>query len=114
MSAFTPGPWYAPHFVDDTTTCNCRSVVCEFYAGAICTIHFDNGKAISDGGNDAPPLEEAKANAQAISALPDLIEALLDLVRCCEAHPAFTKPTNTMTVGRMDAARAALKKAGVL
>ena len=72
----TPGPWYAPHFADDTCTCNCRSVVSECYAGAICTVEFDNGLRIEDGGNDAPPLDQAKANARLIAAAPDLLEAL--------------------------------------
>lgn len=76
MSSFTPGPWHAPHFADDTCTCNCRSVVSECYAGAICTVEFDNGLRIEDGGNDAPPLEQAKANARLIAAAPELLEAL--------------------------------------
>jgi hypothetical protein len=36
----------------------------------------ENGKKISEGGNDCPPLEEAKANACLICAAPDLYEAL--------------------------------------
>jgi hypothetical protein len=51
-------------------------VVDEGYAGGICTIHVGNGLPISEGGNDAPPLEEAIANARAIAAVPKLVKAL--------------------------------------
>ncbi len=78
MSKFTPGPWEVPHFVTatDDGDCKCTSVVEGGYAGGICHIHIDNGMSISEGGNDAPPLEEAKANATLIAAAPDMYEAL--------------------------------------
>ncbi|MPR62730.1 hypothetical protein D7027_13045 [Ochrobactrum intermedium] len=44
--------------------------------GCIATVEVDNGRAVSDGGNDAPPLEEAVANMHLIAAAPDMYEAL--------------------------------------
>lgn len=72
----TPGPWSVPHFADDSKVCNCHSVLSEGYAGAICIIVSSNGLSVGDGGNDAPPLDEAKANARLIAAAPDLLDAL--------------------------------------
>lgn len=72
----TPGPWYPGHFGTDSS-CQCRSIVSDGqYVGAIATVHTDNGKPISDGGNDAPNREEAIANMHLIAAAPDLLEAL--------------------------------------
>jgi len=74
---FTAGPWHPPHLSDDTTTCNCRSIVEGGYAGGIASVHVHNGiGSIAAGGNDAPPLEEAKANGYLIAAAPELYEAL--------------------------------------
>lgn len=65
----TPFPWHPPHICDDSTPCNCTSIVDEQYAGGICSVHVNNGIAlISEGGNDAPPIEEARANARLIYA----------------------------------------------
>lgn len=73
----TPGPWMVPHLADEKSTCNCRGVVEETYAGGIATICVSNGiKMLADGGNDCPPLEEAQANARLIAAAPDMLEAL--------------------------------------
>ena len=83
---FTPGPWYAGHFADDTHSCNCKSVVSECYAGGICQIDIDNGLSIRDGGNDAPPAEEAKANMRLIAAEPDLYAALVELADILESE----------------------------
>lgn len=77
LAQHTPGPWEEPHFVRDDIECNCASVVEQGFAGGICTIHLDNGiVSIADGGNDAPKLEEARANARLIAASPELLEAL--------------------------------------
>lgn len=46
--------------------------------GSVAQITIDNGKRISDGGNDGPPLEEAKANGRLIAAAPDMLAALKD------------------------------------
>lgn len=77
----TPGEWYLPHFADKSTSCNCPFVLSEKYAGSICVIDIDNGKPISDGGNDSPPLEEAIANAKLITAAPVLLEACIEALR---------------------------------
>lgn len=53
-SKHTPGPWVVPHFARDEVECNCASVVCEGYAGAVATVHIGNGKPIGKGGNDSP------------------------------------------------------------
>lgn len=39
-------------------------------------VHIGNGKPIGDGGNDAPPRDEAIANMHLIAAAPDLLAAL--------------------------------------
>jgi hypothetical protein len=72
----TPGPWSPGHIADDTTSCNCASIVSDYFAGSIAYVTVDNGKSIRDGGNDGPPLEQAKANSHLIAAAPDLYEAL--------------------------------------
>jgi hypothetical protein len=43
--------------------------------------------------------------------ITDLVEALEDLIECCEKQRAFTNPNNTMTTGGLRSARAALAKA---
>lgn len=99
----TPGPWYPAHLADDDCSCDCRSIVSGGYAGSICIISVNNGIAsISEGGNDCPPLEEAKANARIIAAAPDLLEALelmvdiydpdgLDICAATDARLAIAK-----------------------
>jgi hypothetical protein len=72
----TPGPWHPGHLGDQSTKCECTHVVSEVYFGGICTVHVDNGKRVSDGGNDAPPRHEAIANMHLIAAAPDMLAAL--------------------------------------
>lgn len=81
FAASTQGDWSIPHFADDTTTCNCVYVLSEGYAGSICDIGVDNGLKIADGGNDDPPLEEAKANAQFIPMAHNAFPRLLATIR---------------------------------
>lgn len=74
----TPGPWSLPHFVTakrGAGECRCKYVLCEKYAGAICSVHFEDEprKTIQEGSGDDPPLEEAKANARLIVASPSLM-----------------------------------------
>lgn len=71
-SKHTPGPWHPGHLGSDSS-CQCRYVLDEGHAGGICTVHVDNGKRISDGGNDAPSREQAIANMHLIAAAPDLL-----------------------------------------
>lgn len=71
----TQGPWECGHIANDEHPCNCTSIVSEGYAGGIATVHVDNGIAIiAEGGNDCPPLEEAKANSRLIAAAPELYD----------------------------------------
>ena len=86
MEGVTPGQWYPGHLGTDST-CQCRSIVDEgIYMGAIATVHVDNGLPIVEGGNDAPPAEEAAANMRYIAACnPVAISELLALARQAEA-----------------------------
>jgi len=68
---FTDGPWHPGHLGSEGN-CQCANVVDEGYAGGICTIHIGNGKPIGEGGNDAPPREQAIANMHLIAAAPEL------------------------------------------
>ena len=58
----TPGEWSIPHLSDDSIFCNCGYILHEGHAGSIATVSVDDGKRIADGGNDCPPINEAKAN----------------------------------------------------
>lgn len=87
--AFTPGPWWTPHLSNDATTCNCAYVLNEGgYCGAIATIHVDNGLRVGQGGNDAPPLNEAKANGHLIAAAPELYAALVETLKIARRNEA--------------------------
>lgn len=87
-NAATPGPWWPGHLTDDGHPCNCSNVLSNYFAGAICSVNPNNGKLISDGGNDGAPLEEAKANILFIAnartdipALCDEVERLRELLK---------------------------------
>ncbi len=86
MEGVTPGPWYPGHLGTDST-CQCRSIVDEgIYMGAIATVHVDNGLPVGEGGNDAPPAEEAAANMRFIAACnPVAMREVLALARQAEA-----------------------------
>ena len=80
----TRGPWHGPDISDDSTTCNCTGIVDEGYAGGIARVHVDNGIAsITEGGNDCPPLEQAKANGLLLAAAFD--HALIGWAMASEA-----------------------------
>ena len=64
----TEGDWSVPHYSRDDVDCDCTSVLSESYCGAIATIHFNDGKPISEGGGDDPIPSEAKANGLLIAA----------------------------------------------
>src|SRR5690606_38077237 len=76
----TPGPLWSPHFVRDDHSCECRMILGEHGPmGGIAQIQVNNGLPVGEGGNDAPPLEEAKANAEHIANCdPQTIIALIE------------------------------------
>jgi len=77
LEGVTPGEWYPGHLGTDST-CQCRSIVDDGrYMGAIATVHVDNGLPVGEGGNDAPPADEAAANMRHIARCsPDRIRAI--------------------------------------
>lgn len=82
------GEWHAGHIADDAHPCNCDYVLSDSgYMGSIARISVDNGLPISEGGNDSPPLEEAKANLRFIAAAnPATVLALLDALATSQAR----------------------------
>ena len=70
------GPWYTGHLCRDDHSCNCPYILNDGYMGGIAEVYVDNEKRIVDGGNDAPPLEEAKANQRLISAATKMYSLL--------------------------------------
>lgn len=86
----TPGPWEVPHLSRDDVTCNCTGVLSGGYLGGICSISVNNGiPMVSEGGNDAPPLREAKANGLLIAACnPSASKELLAYVEGLERDAA--------------------------
>ncbi len=119
----TPGPWHPGHLGSDST-CQCKSVVDEGYAGGICTVHVDNGLLVGEGGNDAPPRDEAIANMRLIAAAPEMLEVLKGILeypregnprRSVDGYPAELAydefAYKRMVDSYRDAARAAIAKA---
>lgn len=88
------------------TTCRCSSILGGEYAGAIGQVFEDNGKSVSDGGNDCPPRDEARANARLIAAAPDLLKACEEMLSSLEAMT-----TQGVAVTRWDEWRGAIAKA---
>lgn len=84
MTKHTPGPWLCGHFADDAHSYNCTSILAEGYMGSIAQVTVGNGLPISQGGNDAPPLEEAKANGRLIAAAPEMLACLKEAVAVTE------------------------------
>jgi hypothetical protein len=78
----TAGPWLEGHLCDDDHPCNCGAILSDTgIMGAVATVHHDNGLPVGEGGNDAPPKSEAKANQLLISAChPLAIELLLKTI----------------------------------
>lgn len=120
MKKCTPGPWHAGCITDDDSTCNCRSICDEGYAGGIATVHVDNGiTLIAEGGNDAPPFEEAKANCAYIAAAnPEAVRAIIDdraaahhLLRKCRGVLAMMIEPSAITGSTITSAYAAAVEA---
>jgi hypothetical protein len=79
----TAGPWLEGHLCDDEHRCNCTSILSDTgIMGAVATVHYDNGKPVGEGGNDAPPKTEAKANQLLIAAChPLAMRVLLNTIK---------------------------------
>ena len=108
---YTEGKWSLPHFVtnkDNPEACQCVFVLSEGYCGSIADISIDNGKKISDGGNDSPPLEEAIGNAKLICAAPEMYELLIKMTHQLKImkHECKSKGYNST----IDKAESLLKK----
>lgn len=98
---FTPGPWHPGHLGDPTTSCECSHIVSETCFGAICTVEVNNGLRVSEGGNDAPPLEEAIANMHAISAVPLMFHAIqrqIENIENCLATGESATPEQSKSI----------------
>ena len=90
LAKATPGEWAAGHFGTDYI-CQCSYVLSETCMGSICDVSVNNGKLIADGGNDAPPANEAAANLQLIPAMKNALPQLLDALEARESE----KPKKT-------------------
>jgi len=73
---FSPGPWHPGHLGNPDLKCECRYILDEGHCGGIGEVYVNNGKPISEGGNDAPDYAEAVANMHLMAAAPDLYAAL--------------------------------------
>ncbi len=124
---WTKGPWIAGHHTNPDIKCKCRTILSEGYAGGIATIEQRIDLPIGEGGNDAPPEQEAIANARLIAAAPELAEALMPFVKYLKAREARpllglgdavhsihmgTEFAAEITMDDIRAAREALKNAG--
>jgi len=62
------------------TTCDCAYIFDEGHMGGIGQVFIDNGLPVSEGGNDAPSKDLARAYLNlivgAVNALPHLLDAL--------------------------------------
>lgn len=86
VSQHTPGPWHAGCFLDATSKCQCTFILSEGYCGSIAVVSVDNGKSIGDGGNDSPPLDEARANARLLAAAPELLDLLRHMLGAIDGN----------------------------
>lgn len=110
MNKPTPGPWVCHLGQSDDmpdTTCRCRSILGGEYAGGIGQVFEDNGKKVSEGGNDCPPQAEARANARLIAAAPDMLNELevqlaflLNVVPLPEMHQRVVQLQATIALAR--------------
>lgn len=93
----TPGPWEPGHLADDSHPCNCKGIFDGSYAGGLFHAVVDNELPISEGGNDGPPLEEAKANLRYIAAAhPQAVLSLLDTIAALQANNELLRQAHTI------------------
>ncbi len=85
--AATPGPWSIPHLSENCGKCRCPYILSECFFGSVADISVDNGKKVSEGGNDGPPMEQAIANGKLIPSLRNIAPQLIAVVRAAaEVH----------------------------
>jgi hypothetical protein len=75
----TQGKW-GTGCLGSGNSCQCSYILNEGIAGAIATVHIDNGLLISEGGNDAPPREEAIANMNFIAEIHNSYMDIIELI----------------------------------
>lgn len=119
MSAHTPGPWIAS---DVLAPRDARVMVWQYNGRSD---YYHNGKPIAECGfSTHAELRrgevgcnqlEAEANARLIAAAPDLLKALVGLLRECNRHGCFENVSfeHPMVKPFFDAARAAVAKATI-
>jgi hypothetical protein len=95
---YSSSPWLGGHFIDPEHSCNCDGIVAfNGKMGSIATITIDNGKSISEGGNDGPSLEEAIANNNLIVKAPDMHIAHVENARLIEMAIKIIKENGKMS-----------------
>lgn len=78
--AATQGEWYPGCFTEPEGSCQCRYVFSPGYMGSIAEISVSNNLPISEGGNDSPPEDEARANLIYIATFdPETVLALIEM-----------------------------------
>lgn len=103
LEGVTSGPWWPGHLADENSTCDCASILAENgKMGSIAQVTIDNGLRIGDGGNDGPPIEEAKRNLAHIARCsPDNIRALLDEVEQSTDFAEWSLIENNVVVNKV-------------
>lgn len=75
-----PVELHAGHLADPDMACDCPYIFDQGHLGGIGEVYIDNGKLISDGGNDAPKRELAIAYLKLLVGAVNALPALLDEV----------------------------------
>ena len=71
---------HAGHLADDTHTCDCAYIFDDGHAGGIAQVLINNGLPVSEGGNDAPQKDLAKAYLRLLVAAANALPELLDML----------------------------------
>lgn len=104
LSRSSQGLWNSGHLADNNHVCDCAYIFSEEYAGGIGTVYVNNGQSVANGGNDAPPIEEAKANLALIVELRNAAKDFIAIARAKNeyerllrdiADQGFQSPENT-------------------
>lgn len=79
LAAFSEPPLlHAGHLANTDHSCECAYIFDEVHLGGVGQVFIDNGKAVSEGGNDAPSKELATAYLKLIVGAVNALPALLD------------------------------------